>query len=457
MAFAALLALPGAWLIIPAAGFDVSQELLGAIPDLGSSAVETEPSFSRVNDFQHFASPSETHPEGLESSGSFFGILVAVLWCGVALVLLLRTIFDHLAVRRLFARSYVAVGVVARHPPVSIRVSPDVAVPVAGGWWRPFILLPAEALRWEDARLQAVLSHETAHAVRRDPITSTGASIACALYWFNPLVWRARASLERECEKACDDQAIRLGADPCQYAETLLASARDSLPLRRSGALLGMAGCRDVEERLRSILDHDRIRMEASGGLIARSALFGCVLALCVGGLRPAPAHSSSEALSTDEAFAAASSATSLSEQAPATSIEALPWTQPPPGTLANRKPAGGLATPDHSKSLTGKNWIAPVAPSRTSASSDPHAQLGQAPANWAGPNVQLPTGPKTSVRPDIRLSFTQKVSVSPQLTLALPLNGPRRAAEGSNEVVETQSTYPTVQAAVPHPAGESS
>ena len=52
-------------------------------------------------------------------------------------------------------------------------------------------MLPATARQWSDEQLRSVLLHELAHIKRRDTVVQLLAQIACALHWFNPLVWFA--------------------------------------------------------------------------------------------------------------------------------------------------------------------------------------------------------------------------------------------------------------------------
>jgi beta-lactamase regulating signal transducer with metallopeptidase domain len=55
--------------------------------------------------------------------------------------------------------------------------------------WRPIIVMPEAAGGWSRARVRAILLHEFAHIKRNDLHIQSLAHLACAVYWFNPLVW----------------------------------------------------------------------------------------------------------------------------------------------------------------------------------------------------------------------------------------------------------------------------
>ena len=86
----------------------------------------------------------------------------------------------------------------------------------------PTIVLPAAAESWTDDRRRAVLFHELAHIKRHDLVGHTLGRLACALYWFHPLVWTAAKNLRAESERACDDLVLSCGARPSEYAQHLL-------------------------------------------------------------------------------------------------------------------------------------------------------------------------------------------------------------------------------------------
>jgi beta-lactamase regulating signal transducer with metallopeptidase domain len=163
---------------------------------------------------------------------------------------------------------------------VSLRVTSGGTIPATWGLRRPVVLLPVEAMDWPQDRLRAVLSHELAHVARGDFLVQTVARFACALYWFNPLVWLAERRLRAECEQASDDLVLGAGLTPSDYAthlvEVLLAARRGrEAPL---GAL-AMGRRNGLEDRLRAILDGERSRCRLSSRRVALTTLAaGCTV-----------------------------------------------------------------------------------------------------------------------------------------------------------------------------------
>ncbi|HEX6629427.1 MAG TPA: M56 family metallopeptidase [Gemmatimonadaceae bacterium] len=173
-------------------------------------------------------------------------------------------------------------------PPRLLR-SEDAKMPFACGVFTPTIVLPAECDTWTPDRRRAVLLHELAHVRRHDLVGHTLGRLACAFYWFHPLVWTAAKQLRSESERACDDLALSCGARATDYAEHLLdivtSVKRDATP----SVALAMARRKEFEGRMLAILDpdlrHSSPSRRQSAALIGSLALISIV----VGAAAPAP------------------------------------------------------------------------------------------------------------------------------------------------------------------------
>src|SRR6266566_6480222 len=153
------------------------------------------------------------------------------------------------------------------------------AMPMTWGIRRPTILLPAEADHWAAERRRDVLLHELAHVKRHDFLIQLIARIACAVYWFHPLVWLAATRLREERERACDDHVLRAGATPSAYATHLLEIARGLRAARATSlASVAMARPAQLATRLLDVLDTRRRRDTLS----ARAALPAWLAAIAV-------------------------------------------------------------------------------------------------------------------------------------------------------------------------------
>jgi len=138
---------------------------------------------------------------------------------------------------------------------ISLRHSPDCAVPLMWGVWRPVVMLPSAALAWPEQNRNTALRHELAHVQRRDWLTRLAAQCLCALYWPNPLVWLAARSLRLAQEQACDDAVLRDGVRADEYASLLCSVARSS-----GQYAVAMAQPSTLERRICAIVDERRNR-----------------------------------------------------------------------------------------------------------------------------------------------------------------------------------------------------
>jgi TonB family protein len=110
-----------------------------------------------------------------------------------------------------------------------------------------------------------VLLHELAHVRRGDVAAHCMARTALALYWWNPLAWKAWREFLKERELAADDVVLRTGERASDYAGHLLAVARSmQLAPAMGWAGVPMARRSQLEHRVAAILD-SRIERSATG------------------------------------------------------------------------------------------------------------------------------------------------------------------------------------------------
>jgi beta-lactamase regulating signal transducer with metallopeptidase domain len=172
---------------------------------------------------------------------------------------------------------------------VVLRVAAPGALPATWGLWRSFVILPVEAVDWPQDRLRAILLHELAHVARCDFLVQTVARFACALHWFNPLVWLADRRLRVECEHACDDLVLADGLTPSNYATHLVDVLRNAQQDRRLDVSLGVLpmGRREgLEDRVRAILAFERYRCTPSPRRVALITLAAIGFLLPLGLIR---------------------------------------------------------------------------------------------------------------------------------------------------------------------------
>jgi bla regulator protein blaR1 len=162
-----------------------------------------------------------------------------------------------------------------------------ISMPMTWGVMRPTVLLPKDADEWSTECRWIVMAHELTHVKRRDCLIQALAQLACAVYWFNPLVWIAASRLRVERELACDDHVLEAGAKASDYASHLVEIA-NSFGAANCGSpvAVGMA-CSHLESRVRSILDPNARRRGVNGLKVALAAVIAVVLTAPLAMLRP--------------------------------------------------------------------------------------------------------------------------------------------------------------------------
>jgi bla regulator protein blaR1 len=162
---------------------------------------------------------------------------------------------------------------------------------------RPVLVWPAGiSQRLEDAQLEAILAHEVGHVRRRDNLAALMHMVVEAVFWFHPLVWWLGARLVEERERACDEEALRLGSEPQVYAASILKACEFCVgsPL---ACVSGVTGA-DLKKRIVRImtqhgtrkLDFRRKLLLGVAGLLSIAVPIGFGLARPGVAFRSAPA-----------------------------------------------------------------------------------------------------------------------------------------------------------------------
>ncbi len=191
------------------------------------------------------------------------GFSLLALWFLGTVLSLVKMVWNQVALMWFQARQPFAGGEITRRAHgrarqlgigrrVCVRTSydlasHDLAAPVAFGVFRPTIVLPSSfRQQFSLPQQDAVLTHELAHLAARDPLWQLAASFACALLWWQPLVWFARKHLRVATEWAADEATALIPNGPECLAECLVALGRQ---MTRSRRLLWLSA---VEPRFRS-------------------------------------------------------------------------------------------------------------------------------------------------------------------------------------------------------------
>lgn len=140
------------------------------------------------------------------------------------------------------------------------RISPMLCM--LGG--RTLLLLPRDLVAaLGDAELDALLTHELAHAKRRDHWVRVLELVAFALYWWLPTAWWLRRAVHVAEERCCDARVLALHpARPRAYADALLhtldflAGADRAMPPVACGA----STYTDLKKRLTTIMTRSEDR-----------------------------------------------------------------------------------------------------------------------------------------------------------------------------------------------------
>ncbi|MDP2875645.1 MAG: M56 family metallopeptidase [Holophaga sp.] len=187
-----------------------------------------------------------------------------------------------------------------------LRVSTRVEGPMAHGWWKPTVLIPASLVTGMNSDLlEALLAHELAHILRQDYLANLLQCLCETLLFYHPAVWWISAKIRTTREEACDDLAAKAIGEPRRLALALAELDLFQLPAPALGAHQG-----DLMHRIQRLVKPSQPRLPFGGllPLLLAASLLSPVLAstlekpvVIVPILRPATLIAQLDALAAKE------------------------------------------------------------------------------------------------------------------------------------------------------------
>jgi beta-lactamase regulating signal transducer with metallopeptidase domain len=108
--------------------------------------------------------------------------------------------------------------------------------------------------------------------------------IACALFWFHPLVWFAFARLREEAERAADDCVLSSGISVIDYAGHLLALARHTIDVPPNVAVLRIVTTTRLQREVSCYARHHALPRDNHVACADDCNVVRACRALCLGG-----------------------------------------------------------------------------------------------------------------------------------------------------------------------------
>jgi hypothetical protein len=283
------------------------------------------------------------------------------------------------------------------------------------------ILLPLEAIGWDDAALSATLAHETEHIQEGDFYLQLAATLHHCFFWISPHAWWLRPQLSRLSETICDRAAIASSGDGLSYAELLIRFATAEQTPAGMVAMAQSAGLRERIDRLIADPELTGAFRHRRGQAIVAAALFAAaavVTAATVHFVQP-----TTIVLAAPQAPAPPA--------APAAAPDAAPAPQTPPTPEADPSPAPAVGTGDASDSFAplappspadvppapGTAPVAPVPPSDAVIAPGDHVILNGPPD--VAPVVSV--SPAITVHPIVTTDVHTNIEGIPQIEIISP------------------------------------
>jgi beta-lactamase regulating signal transducer with metallopeptidase domain len=257
----------------------------------------------------------------------------------ITALLLLRVVLGLALAARLWRRAQpFAISETDLPGRLSVRLSVDLRSPATVGHG---ILLPLEAVGWDDAALSATLAHEEKHIQEGDFYLQLAATVHHCFFWISPHAWWLRPQLSRLSETICDRAAIASSGDGLSYAELLIRFATAEQTPAGMLAMAQSAGLRERIDRLIADPELTGAFRHRRGQAIIAAALFAAaavVTAATVHFVQP-----TAIVLAAPQAPAPPPAMQSVPQSAPAAAPDLAPAPPAPPAPDVVLAPGVGI------------------------------------------------------------------------------------------------------------------
>ncbi len=297
-------------------------------PELPSESLSSTPTES--------SAPQESAPAQIEApavktpqkSWTVTEIL-AVTWVVVASILLVTAAAIYVSLRCSYRTAWLysnqdlfdRCNRTLRRPfrkKIPIFVSPKATSPMAVGFFRPRVILPAGKFPQDQA--VCMVLHELIHIRRGDQIMRLLSIALVCIHWFNPLLWIALRFSSKDMELSCDEAVLaRLG----ERSAGTYASALVDLSVRQHRLLNPMLlfGESNIKQRVKNALSYKKPALWVSLAAVAL-LIAGSVVLLTD------PVHTEIQAGDSLEANLAGISVRTSADNTTASLLESDDWTK---------------------------------------------------------------------------------------------------------------------------------
>lgn len=174
----------------------------------------------------------------------------------------------------------------------TVWISTRISVPLAIGFLRPGVFLPASVLDDHSPEaVEAIIMHELAHLQRYDVWSNAVARVAEAFVAVNPVAWLVLRQLSIEREIACDDFVVaRLGnGDVFARALATIAAAPHGTAAIAAPSVIGSR--HSVVARIERLLDTHPRRLRLSLSALGGAMMFLALIAILMQTISPVLAY----------------------------------------------------------------------------------------------------------------------------------------------------------------------